>query len=76
MTQMDPARHRAGEETNSEWSRQDSAIYIEELCTQLSEIARRQDMSILSYLLELARAEAGMAARDETGDQNLLIWRG
>lgn len=43
--------------------RRETARYIEELCVELSGMARRSDLSILSYLLDLARAEAGLSAR-------------
>jgi len=40
-----------------------TALYIEELSAELSGMARRSDLLVLAYLLDLARAEAEMQVR-------------
>jgi hypothetical protein len=45
----------------------ESARYTIDLLENLRKIARRQGQDILAHLLELAQAEARMAARDTPG---------
>lgn len=54
----------------------ETARYIEELCAELSGMARRCDLSILSYLLDLARAEAGLTARHGESSSGAIKKRG
>lgn len=45
------------------WSQAETAQYIEAMAGELSLLARRAQLDLVSYLLDMARMEAGNAGR-------------